>query len=142
MSNSTPGVILQASTITFRRRGTGLEFCLITSIKGGRWGFPKGIIDPGETAKEAAAKEALEEAGLHGTVEETVLGQYEYRKWDSRLIVDVMLMHVETVDEHWEEKNIRQRKWCRPEEAKKVLHRDELKILLDLAIKRLETLGN
>ena len=46
--------ILQACAIPFRRNGGQYEFCLITSLRKGRWGFPKGIIDKGETHIEAA----------------------------------------------------------------------------------------
>lgn len=57
----------QACAIPFRSVARQLEFCLITSSSG-RWLFPKGFIDPGETFVEAALKEAAEEAGVHGRV--------------------------------------------------------------------------
>ena len=53
---------IQASVIPFQRRNGQIEFCLITTRKR-NWIFPKGIIDPGETMEQTAAKEALEEAG-------------------------------------------------------------------------------
>ena len=74
-------LIQQASAIPYRRRDGCVEFCLITTIKRRRWAFPKGIIDPGETPVETALKEAEEEAGLHGRVDDEPLGRYKYAKW-------------------------------------------------------------
>ena len=42
--------IHQASAVPFRRAGGRVEFCLVTSASSGQWVFPKGLIDPGETA--------------------------------------------------------------------------------------------
>ena len=58
-SETTP--LEQASAIPYRLRDGQPEFCLITSISTGKWGFPKGIVDPGETPEETAIKEALPE---------------------------------------------------------------------------------
>ena len=43
----------------------------------GRWTFPKGHIEAGETAKEAAVREVLEETGVHAAPGER-LGQVDY----------------------------------------------------------------
>ena len=48
--------------------------CLVTSRTGRRWVIPKGRIDPGHTAAEAARIEAWEEAGLLGVL--VVLGGF------------------------------------------------------------------
>ena len=58
-----------------RCRNGQYEFCLITSLRKGRWGFPKGITDPGETHVETALKEADEEAGLRGRIVGDSLGE-------------------------------------------------------------------
>lgn len=45
----------------------GLPDVYVALIKGsysGRWGFPKGNIDPGETPKQAAVREFKEETGV------------------------------------------------------------------------------
>ena len=78
MSDSS--VIQQASAIPYRHGAKGVEFCLITATSGPHWGFPKGIIDPGETFIETALKEAHEEAGIHGHVVGEPLGTYDYNK--------------------------------------------------------------
>jgi len=130
--------ILQAAAVPYRRTGPRLEFCLITSISKGHWGFPKGIIDPGETAVETALKEAEEEAGLHGCIEGEPLGQYEYHKWDSVLIVTTLLMRVAGEDDDWEEAHLRRRCWCQADEARAKIRNDEIRRLLDTALERIE----
>jgi 8-oxo-dGTP pyrophosphatase MutT (NUDIX family) len=103
--------IQQASAIPFRLSGEGPEVCLITSLRSGAWGFPKGAIEPGETTEEAALKEAFEEAGLHGRIASASLGRYRYEKWGNTLEVDVFLMAVETCCAEWQEMELRQRRW-------------------------------
>ena len=133
--------LLQASAVPYRYRDEAPEFCLITSFRGGRWGFPKGISDPGETPLETALKEADEEAGLHGRIEGDPLGEYEYSKWGTVLAVTVYLMRVTAVDEDWEEAGVRRRRWCRAGEAREMLHREELRGMLDAAMERIGRAG-
>jgi phosphohistidine phosphatase len=58
----------QSAVIAYRRRPRGVEVLLITSRKGTRWVLPKGVVEPGLSPATSAAKEALEEAGVRGTV--------------------------------------------------------------------------
>lgn len=131
------GLHNQAGAVPFRRRGKRLQFCLITSVRAGRWQFPKGFIDPGETAAETALKESLEEAGLHGRIVGEPLGDYQYAKWGSVHSVLVMLMEVTRCDRRWFEDDLRQRRWATPEEARRMLDPPELCELLDTAVQRL-----
>lgn len=132
--------MLQAAAIPFRPRNGQTEFCLITSRKG-NWIFPKGIVDPGETVRDTALKEALEEAGLHGRILSAPLGQYKYSKWGKRLVVTVLLMEVSAADDVWEEAAWRQRKWANQSEAASLLARPELKQLLAEAAERIAEIG-
>ena len=51
----------------FRTDGASLRLLLVRSKKDPRlWVFPKGHIDPGETAAETAVRETHEEAGVTG----------------------------------------------------------------------------
>lgn len=84
----------QAAAIPFRRDGERLSFCLVTTSGGGKWTFPKGIIEPGATVRETALKEAFEEAGLHGTLVGDPIGSFEQTKWGDTFSVEVYLMDV------------------------------------------------
>lgn len=139
MEEPTHGSIEQASVIPYRRTEQGLEFCLITSTKKGRWGVPKGFIDQGESAQEAALKEAEEEAGLLGRIiSDEVVGRYKYRKWGSKLIVNVYLMEVHHAAEEWLECDLRQRCWCTANEACELIDRAELVEILEIAVTQIE----
>jgi 8-oxo-dGTP pyrophosphatase MutT (NUDIX family) len=129
--------LAQASAVPYRLTRSGTEFCLITSLASGRWGFPKGLIDAGETAIETALKEAHEEAGLRGQIMGEPLGEYQYAKWGSMLTVTAFLMEVSQADATWLEADRRQRQWTSAELAARMLDRRYLARLLRLAVERL-----
>jgi diadenosine hexaphosphate hydrolase (ATP-forming) len=59
--------IEQAGGVAFRRRRGRVEILLVRSKKDPSiWIFPKGHIEPGETAADAALRETREEAGEDG----------------------------------------------------------------------------
>ncbi len=70
---------MQYAALPYRVRD-GLELLLITSRETGRWVIPKGWPMKGKTAHAAAAREALEEAGLKGKIGKQSLGDYSYGK--------------------------------------------------------------
>src|SRR5690606_23483459 len=70
----------QVAALPWRRGGDGLEVLLITSRETGRWVVPKGGRMPGRTDAEAAAEEAVEEAGVTGRVVESPCGTFRYLK--------------------------------------------------------------
>ena len=136
--HSTCEPIQQACVVPYRRRGDWIEICLVTSLKKGRWILPKGIIDPGETCEEAALKEALEEAGLHGWIVGEPLGDYSDFKWGSPLHVTVLLMEVTQADDQWLETDVRERLWVDAEEAAEMLASAAQRPFVAEAIRRIE----
>lgn len=133
--------ISQACAIPFRMREGQPEFCLITSARKGRWVFPKGIIEPGETPVETALKEAHEEAGLHGQILDGCLGEYTYAKSGRKLPVSVYLMLVTSEEDDWEEADVRRRLWCDWPAARQLLSRKSHRSLLQAAVERIDGSG-
>jgi 8-oxo-dGTP pyrophosphatase MutT (NUDIX family) len=101
------GYVRQAAALPLRQG----KICLITSSNGKRWIIPKGLIEPGQTAGEAALQEAWEEAGLVGVLQQEPIGSYLYEKLGRTYHVIVFQMHVTEVANDWPERSLRQRCW-------------------------------
>jgi 8-oxo-dGTP pyrophosphatase MutT (NUDIX family) len=130
-------VRLQAAVIPFRGSGKKLEICLIRRKGSKKWGIPKGFVERGDTIKDAALKEALEEAGLKGRLVGDAVGTYEYRKWGTKLDVTVYLMEVQEEEDEWDEADIRDRQWASFEDAAEKLEQHPVQPLIDSAKDRL-----
>ena len=66
------------AAVCHRRVADAVELLLVRTTEGKRWTFPKGHVEPGERRPEAAAREALEEAGVAGDVAATPFTHYRY----------------------------------------------------------------
>jgi phosphohistidine phosphatase len=119
----------QAAVIPYRIRKERVEVALVTTSNGKGWIVPKGSVDDGEHPREAAIREAEEEAGLLGVVPLKPLGRYLRVKGNQRCQVDVYLMRVTDVLENWLEDKLRRRRWMRIPDAAVCL-RQELQELV------------
>ena len=136
-------ILRQAGAIPFRHTKEGLRVLMITSRDTGRWVIPKGHVDKGFTAAEAAAQEAYEEAGIIGTTAKIPLGIFTYSK---RLrngaakpaTVEVYALHVETLLDKWPERAQRRLEWMPISEAAELVHEQGLAQLL-LRLEDIET---
>ena len=82
-----------AGGIIFRRNDEGkVEMLLIQDAKD-RWTIPKGHIEKGETAKQTAAREIGEEAGLHQVDVLDWLGKihFRYRRVDKLVLMTTQI---------------------------------------------------
>ena len=130
----------QVAALPMRRDERGrLRVLLVTSRDTGRWVVPKGWPMRGRDPWEAAAVEALEEAGAEGAVAPAAIGAYAYGK---RLpagrtlacVVTVYPMRVKRLRKRWKEARERKRRWFGPAAAAKRVDEPELRdILLGLA---------
>ena len=104
------GHVRQAAALPMRQG----EICLITSSNGKRWIIPKGLIEPGQSAGEAALQEAWEEAGLVGSLAPEPIGTFLYEKMGRTHHVMVFAMNVTEVADEWPERALRRRSWMGP----------------------------
>ena len=121
----------QAAVIPYRIRKERVEVALVTTSRGKGWVVPKGSVDDGEQPREAAIREAEEEAGLRGVVPRKRLGRYRRVKGNRPCRVDVYLMRVTNVLESWLEDKLRRRRWMRIPDAAACL-REELQDFVHL----------
>ena len=107
----------KAAVIPYRIRKKRVEVALVTTSTGRRWIVPKGTVATGEHARDAAMREAEEEAGLLGVLPRKPLGRYRHVNEDGPCCVDVYLMRVTDVLDTWQEERRRRRRWMRIPDA-------------------------
>ena len=111
----------QVAALPVRSGPHGPEVMLITSRESHRWIVPKGWPMKGRKDHEAAAQEALEEAGLEGRIHKRPIGAYTYGKRTARSVepcrVMVYRLDVDGERSHWRECGQRERRWFSPAEA-------------------------
>ena len=113
-----------------------LEILLISSRETGRWVIPKGWPMKGRKPHAAAAREALQEAGLVGQIGKRSIGCYTYVK---RLKngaslpceVEVFPLKVTRQRSRWREQDQRIAQWFPAEEAATMVEEPELQTLID-----------
>ena len=107
----------KAAVIPYRIRKKHVEVALVTHSKGRGWVLPKGSVAAGEPIRAAAIREAEEEAGVLGVLRRKRLGRYIHVNGDGTYPVDVYVMRVTEVLEHWLEERQRRRRWMRVPDA-------------------------
>lgn len=66
---------VQVAAVCYRLHGSSVEFLLVNTSSG-KWTFPKGRLCPALSPSESASREAWEEAGVTGRIEESHFGHY------------------------------------------------------------------
>lgn len=128
--------IRQVGALPLRKvRGGGLEVLLVSSRETGRWVIPKGWPVRRLTDAKAAAREARQEAGVTGKMNNTSVGGYRYRKKMAdetiRVIdVDVYVLWVKKQRKSWREKDQRVRAWFTQSDAARKVREPRLKTLI------------
>ena len=122
MSERKPVDLFQVAALPLRLDEDGIErVLLLTSRETRRWIIPKGWPMKGRKPCEAAAREALEEAGLIGRPSKKPIGTFSYFKRRAAHFdicrVDVYLLKVEKQLKNWLEKDQREVRWCLLHEA-------------------------
>lgn len=111
------GLEIQVAALPIRRKDGSHQVLMVTSSNR-EWILPKGRRNPRLTDAEAAAREALEEAGVSGTINPQALGTYVHRQANgNRKRVIVFELPVDRVSRRWQEKHKRKRGWMPLDEA-------------------------
>jgi phosphohistidine phosphatase len=114
------GAHRKAAVIPYRIRKKRVEVALVTTSGGKGWIVPKGSVDRGEEVRDAAIREAEEEAGLLGVLSRKPLGRYLHGSWH----VDVYVMRVIEELDHWMEDGLRRRRWMAVPDAVECLRKE------------------
>ena len=112
-----------------------MRVLLVTSRGTGRWVIPKGNVGNGAAPHDAAAAEAVEEAGVVGAVCPTPIGAYRYRKRRSNgahVMADVEVFPLAVTEElpTWKEQDQRERRWFTLSDAANAVDEPDLRDLI------------
>ena len=125
----------QSAALPLFGAGAAMRVVLVTSRETRRWVVPKGWIEPNEPPHRSAAREAFEEAGLHGEAEPDPLGLYAYpKRFGSGAVVTtevlVFRFRVSQLLEDWPERLERDRRLFTPDAAADLVAEPGLAALL------------
>jgi len=144
-----PADRFHVAAVCYRLAGGEVEFLLVRT-QSGKWTFPKGGVDDDPTFAAAAAREAYEEAGVRGVVEQRPFASYKHRKASAlrrkEVEVTAHLCRVTRLERAPEPH--RQPTWFSFESARKRVrekrtrrYSDELERVLESAVDRIQRLS-
>ena len=125
----------QSAALPLLGAGAAMRVVLVTSRETKRWVVPKGWIEPNEPPYRSAAREAFEEAGLHGEADPDPLGLYAYpKRFGSGAVVTTEVLafrfRVSQLLEDWPERQERDRRLFTPDAAADLVAEPGLATLL------------
>ncbi|MDQ1153931.1 NUDIX hydrolase [Brevundimonas sp. SORGH_AS_0993] len=125
----------QVAALPWRVENGQRRILMITSRETRRWVIPKGGRMVGKSDPEAAAQEALEEAGVKGEIEARSIGVFRYAKGLKdgglrRCVVSVYPLQVLIQLGAWPEAHQRERRWMTPREAAEAVQEPDLAALI------------
>lgn len=133
------GITHQAAALAWIAEEAAIRFMIVTSRRTARWVFPKGGIEDGMTAAEAAEQEAFEEAGVVGKAAQEPIGFYRIPKIRPPLVwtLEVALypVRIDRINDDWMESHQRERRLVTVTEAKTLMDEPDL---VDLATRFVE----
>lgn len=102
-----PSGMCQLGIVPFTYIDRRLHLLLVTSSSGNRWIFPKGRQEPDMTPHEVAVMEAVEEAGVLGTLRQDL--RTRCKMADGRHL-QLYAMKISKLLKSWPEENVRRRR--------------------------------
>lgn len=123
-----------AGFIVFKRQENNILFLVLEGLSG-NWGFPKGHLDEGETAIEAAKRELYEETGIKNIIQYQFEESIEYAAYDNPKKVTYYLC--ESYDPCSISGEHLNYKWCKFDEAYKLIKWDNIRELFTKSLENI-----
>ncbi len=105
-----------------------IEFAIVSVNPSRRWQLPKGLVDEGESAEQAALRETREEAGIEceiiekiDTIEYWYFGNEKGSRVRYHKFVHFFLMKYVSGDEKNHDREVAEVRWVSPDEAVEML---------------------
>jgi mutator protein MutT len=120
--------VTHAGGIVYRSKGRDVEILLVTAKRNpSAWIFPKGHIEPGETAEQAAVREVEEEAGVVGRAVGAVGAPIDFDTPTEHVRIQYFLIEVMSESPATDG---RDKRWFALDEAERMLTYDNTRGLL------------
>jgi 8-oxo-dGTP pyrophosphatase MutT (NUDIX family) len=120
----------QAGAVAVRGRGSDAKVLIVRARKNpDHWIFPKGHIEKGESAEDAARRELREEGGVDGVIGR-LLGVSTFQSSHEQVKVSYYLVRFARTVPAAE---VRETRWTSFDEARRLLTFDDARELLDAA---------
>lgn len=131
-----------AGGVVYRKNDKGVVEILLIQDAKDRWTIPKGHIEEGETAKQAAEREILEETGLRKVTIFNWLGKihFRYRRQQSLVLMttQIYLARAEgDTDDHRKEKWMNDIAWFPATDALDKIEYEDIGKLILIAMKKI-----
>lgn len=136
-----------AGGLVFRKKADRLEFLLIQDLKD-RWSIPKGHVESGETLEQTAVREIGEETGLKSLkiIDKLDKIHFFYRLEGKLIFMTTFVFLMEATDPAEEvvaenSEGIIDVAWFSGEEARDLIEYKDTKVLLEMALRKINKLG-
>ncbi len=129
----------QCAALPYRLNAGRVEVLLITPRGGEGWIIPKGKVEARLGAAQSAAREAEEEGGVRGEIDQTPFDQYRHGGGEDGPHVAVFLMPVTRELSSWAEAHQRERRWATLDEVPRLVVDPGLARVLRAAAEHLST---
>lgn len=127
--------LLQVAALPWRDGERGAEILLVSDVAGGGFAIPKGWPKRNRTDAQAAALEAVEEAGAIGEIARQPIGKLFYWKELAagrvRIEAAVYPLRVQRLRSRWKDKEASERVWVPAREAAEMVRDPDLAALIE-----------